>query len=59
MEEVEDVQEWMGLNIMDQFKTDRGQMMEDLLWEIAIKGDPMDEGYEFDDMPLEEAAHSE
>jgi hypothetical protein len=50
MEDVEDVQEWMGLNIMDQFKSNREHMVEVLLKEMANRGDPIDEGYEFDDV---------
>jgi hypothetical protein len=34
MEEVEDVDEWIGLNIMDQFKSDKDKMSEYLLGEF-------------------------
>ena len=59
MEEVEEVDEWIGLNIIGQFKSDKEKMMETLLGEIASKGDPMDEGYEFDDIAAGGGAHSE
>ena len=44
MEEVEEVDEWIGLNIMDQFTSDKDQMTSNLLSEIDNKGDPIDEG---------------
>ena len=38
MEEVEDVDEWIGLNIIDQIKSDKEKMIETLLGEIASIG---------------------
>ena len=51
-EEVEEVPEWIGLEILNQFKEGRDKIANKLIADIAAMGDPIDKGFEFDEAAM-------